>query len=120
MFKLLLETGKVDVDSKDEHGNAPLGWAVEGGHETIFNLLLETGKVDKGDKNCTTLLWVSAAGGHLNMVERILQEAPEVNPVATGLSNLAAFYAAVEAGHLAEVQRLLREKADVNAGAARF
>jgi ankyrin repeat protein len=46
VVKLLLETGKVEVDSKDETGRTPLLWAVENGHEAIVKLLLETGKVE--------------------------------------------------------------------------
>ncbi|OCK75162.1 hypothetical protein K432DRAFT_467098, partial [Lepidopterella palustris CBS 459.81] len=33
VVKLLLETGKVDVDSKDKDGQTPLSWAAEKGHE---------------------------------------------------------------------------------------
>src|ERR1700722_7725409 len=46
VVKLLLETGKADVDSKDRYdgGRTPLWWAVERGYETVVKLLLETGK----------------------------------------------------------------------------
>jgi ankyrin repeat protein len=37
--KLLLETGKVDVDSKSEDGWTPLSWAAESGYEAIAKLL---------------------------------------------------------------------------------
>ena len=50
--KQLLDTGKVDVDSKDnEYGLTPLSWAARNGHEAVVKLLLETGKVDVGSKN---------------------------------------------------------------------
>jgi ankyrin repeat protein len=40
MVKLLLATGKVDIDPKDsEHGRTPLSWAAEGGHEAVVKLL---------------------------------------------------------------------------------
>jgi ankyrin repeat domain-containing protein 50 len=40
VVKLLLETGKVDVDSKDEdYGRTPLSWAAENGHEAVVKLL---------------------------------------------------------------------------------
>ncbi|KAH0538836.1 hypothetical protein FGG08_004612 [Glutinoglossum americanum] len=40
IVKLLLATGKVDVDSKDNYyGQTPLSWAAENGHEAIVKLL---------------------------------------------------------------------------------
>lgn len=41
--KLLLDTGKVDVDSKDEDGRTPLLWAAASGHEAVVKLLLKKG-----------------------------------------------------------------------------
>jgi hypothetical protein len=43
VVKLLLETGKVDVDSKDKYGRTPLSWAAENGHEAVVKLLCYTG-----------------------------------------------------------------------------
>jgi hypothetical protein len=40
--KLLLETGKVDVDFKNNWSRMPLWWAAEKGHEAVVKLLLET------------------------------------------------------------------------------
>jgi ankyrin repeat protein len=47
---LLLETGKVEVNSKSEFGRTPLSWAAENGHEAVVKLLLETGKVEVDSK----------------------------------------------------------------------
>ncbi|RYP24412.1 hypothetical protein DL767_008620 [Monosporascus sp. MG133] len=44
--KLLLETGKVDTDSKNNHGRTLLSYAAEKGYEGIVKLLLKTDKVD--------------------------------------------------------------------------
>jgi ankyrin repeat protein len=44
VVKLLLQTGKVDVDSKDtEYGRTPLSWAAEEGHEEVVKLLHQAG-----------------------------------------------------------------------------
>jgi ankyrin repeat protein len=43
--KLLLETGKVEVDRKNSHNETPLWIAAKNGHEAIAKLLLETGKI---------------------------------------------------------------------------
>jgi ankyrin repeat protein len=52
MVKFLVETGEVDVNSKDVNGYTPLYWPQRRRHESIVRLLLETGKVEvisKGD-----------------------------------------------------------------------
>jgi len=72
VVKLLLKTGKVDVDSKNNNGRTPLSWAAENGHEAVVKLLLETGKVDVDSKNDyygrTPLSW-AAENGHEAMVK---------------------------------------------------
>jgi ankyrin repeat protein len=39
VVKVLLATGQVDVDAKDEYGQTPLSRAAEGGHEAVVRLL---------------------------------------------------------------------------------
>jgi ankyrin repeat protein len=39
VVKLLLDTGKVDVDSKGVDGRTPVWWAAENGHESVVELL---------------------------------------------------------------------------------
>ncbi|OCL09099.1 ankyrin, partial [Glonium stellatum] len=68
MVKLLLTTGRVDVDSKDkDYGRTPLSWAAENGHEAVVKLLLATGRVDVESKDKdygrTPLSW-AAENGH--------------------------------------------------------
>jgi ankyrin repeat protein len=57
-------------------------------------------------------------GGHLTVVERLLQEKADVNAAADS-EGMTALEAAAEGGHLTVVKRLLQEKADVNAAAAK-
>jgi ankyrin repeat protein len=74
--RLLLETGKVDVDWKGSDGRTPLSWATGNGHETVVRLLLETGKVDADSKDTdgqTPLSW-AAANGH-EAVVKLLEKA---------------------------------------------
>lgn len=73
-MKLLLDTGEVDVDSKDSLGWTPLFYAAEHGNEAVVKLLLETGKVDVDLKDSfgrTPLSW--AAGGGNEAVVKLLQ-----------------------------------------------
>ncbi len=39
VVKLLLSTGKVNVDMKDNYGGTPLSRAAENGHEAVVKLL---------------------------------------------------------------------------------
>jgi ankyrin repeat protein len=122
VVKLLLETGKVDVDSKDKSGRTPLSWAAEGGHLAVVERLLQ----EKAEVNATaaeydggrTALQAAAEGGHLAVIERLLQEKAEVNAAAAYRDGRTALQAAAGGGHLAVVERLLQEKAEVNAAAA--
>ncbi|KAH8710035.1 ankyrin repeat-containing domain protein [Phaeosphaeriaceae sp. PMI808] len=72
VVKLLLETGKVDIDSKDENGRTPLSWAAEGGHLAVVERLLQ----EKADINAAaaygggrTALQAAAERSRLPVVE---------------------------------------------------
>ena len=75
VVKLLLGTGKVDVDSKDSEVWTPLSRTAENGHGAIVKLLLDTWKVDVDSKdpeyNGTPLSW-AAENGHEAVVELLL------------------------------------------------
>jgi len=74
--KLLLETGKVDVDSNDYYRRMPLVWAAMKGHEAVVKLLLETGKMDvdwKYGHNGRTPLLLAARNGHEAVVKLLLE-----------------------------------------------
>ena len=43
VVKLLLETGKADVESKDGCGQTPLSWAKKNGHKRTVSLLQSYG-----------------------------------------------------------------------------
>ena len=65
VVKLLLDTGKVDVDSKSESGQTPLLYAAWNGREAVVKLLLDTGKVDvdsKSESGQTPLLYAAENG----------------------------------------------------------
>ncbi|KAF3402933.1 hypothetical protein DPV78_003809 [Talaromyces pinophilus] len=51
VVKLLLETGKVDVNSSDRLGYTALYYAIIGQHDAVIHLLLETSKVDMNYKD---------------------------------------------------------------------
>ena len=74
--KQLLETGKVDVNWKDNgYGRTPLWWAAGYRHEAVVKLLLKTGKVnvDSKDKYGETPLSSAARNGHEAVVKLLLE-----------------------------------------------
>ena len=73
------------------------------GSEDISQFILDSG------------LQSAAGGGHLDVVERLLQEKADVNAAAVEYDGRTALQAAAEGGYLDVVERLLQEKADVNA-----
>jgi hypothetical protein len=74
VVKLLLNTGKVEADSKNNVGWTPLSWAARNGHEAVVKLLLDTGKVeaDSKDDDGRTLLSLAAEQGHEAIVKLLL------------------------------------------------
>jgi hypothetical protein len=73
--KLLLETGKVDIDSKDNNGRTPLLRTGQNGDEAIIELLLKTGKVDIDSRDnfgWTPLSW-AAQNGHEAIFKLLLK-----------------------------------------------
>ena len=118
VVKLLLDTGKVDVDSKDYRGQTPLSWAAENGHEGIVKLLLDTGKVDVDSKNShggrTPLSW-AAEKGHEGIVKLLLDTGKvDVDSKNSHVGRTPLWWAA-EKGHEGIVKLLLDTgKADVD------
>ncbi|KAK5710089.1 hypothetical protein LTR17_019202 [Elasticomyces elasticus] len=73
---LLLDTGKVELNTKDDlDGRTPLSWAARGGYEAVVKLLLDTGHSDVNSKDTeygsTALSW-AAASGHEEVVKLLL------------------------------------------------
>jgi ankyrin repeat protein len=108
IVKLLLKTGKVDIDSKDKSGRTPLSWAAEKGYEAIFKLLLETGKVDIDSKDTiygqAPLSW-AAEKGHEAIV-KLLLETGKVDIDTQSNSGRTPLSWAAEKGHEAVVKLL--------------
>jgi ankyrin repeat protein len=76
VVQLLVQTGKVDVDSKDESGKTPLSWAAEEGNKDVVQLLVETDKVDVDSKDKderTPLSWAAESSNRWNHYEPVVK-----------------------------------------------
>lgn len=60
-MKLLLETGRLDVNCKDRHNRTLLLFYASAGYEAAVRLLLESGKVDINCKDSYVEAPLSAA-----------------------------------------------------------
>jgi ankyrin repeat protein len=116
LVRLLLKTGKVDVDMKDHLGRTPLFWAAKCGHQDVVQLLLKTGKVDvstKDEKGCT-LLYKAAERGHKAIV-RLLLKTGKVDVDTKDKWGCTPLFRAAERGHQDVVRILLKTgKVDVD------
>ena len=109
IVRLLLETGKIDIDSKDKLGQTPLWWAVQEGHEAVVKLLLETGKVDvdSKDKFGQTPLSRAAQRGHEAVVRLLFETGKaDINSKDNNFGRTHLWRAAQQ-GHEAVVRLLL-------------
>jgi ankyrin repeat protein len=116
VVRLLLETGKVDVNSKDKADRTPLMQAVGYGHEAVVKLLLETDKVDVNLKSIYdwTPLSLAARNGYKAVV-KLLLETDKINVDSKDRIGQTPLFRAAEYGYEAVVKLLLETgKVDVN------
>lgn len=117
VVKLLLQTGKMDLNLKDsESGKTPIAYAAENGHEGIARLLLRTGKVDpdSDSKDGWTPLSYAAKNGHKSIAEMLLGTG-KVNPesVTRDRFHVTPLAIAAAAGH-DEIVKLLFQTAKID------
>ena len=115
VVKLLLDTGKVDVEAKDNYGLTPLLLAAKNGHAAVMKLLLDSGNANIESKsNAQIPLSWAARDGHEAVVKLLLETGKvDVNSKSgTGQTPLSQ---ATENGHEAIVKLLLNNsKVDVD------
>jgi ankyrin repeat protein len=117
VVKMLLDTGKVDVDAKDYIGRTPLSLAAGNGHEAVVKMLVDTGKVDVDakDEGGRTPLWWAARNGHEAVVKMLL-DTGKVDVDAKNESGRTPLWWAAMKGHEAVVKMLVDTgKVDVDA-----
>ncbi|KAH6714716.1 ankyrin repeat-containing domain protein [Leptodontidium sp. MPI-SDFR-AT-0119] len=111
VVKLLLETGRADMNSKDYDSQTLLLWAAEEGYEAVVKLLLERGaQIEAEDKSGRTpLSWATDEAVVKLLLERGAQIEAKDKSGRTPLS-----WAAVQ-GHEAIIKLLLEKGAELEA-----
>ena len=103
-----------EVNSRDDEGSTPLYCALENGKPDVVQLLLNNGadvRVRVRNRNRNTLLHIAAAGGHLEVVRKLLNLNAEVN--SRNDHGSTPLFLASENGHTGVLQLLLDLNADL-------
>ncbi|KAH7117683.1 ankyrin repeat-containing domain protein [Dendryphion nanum] len=86
VVELLLNTGRVDIDSVDHEGRTPLWFAVEAEQEPMVRLLLDRGANANGrGLQCECPLNLAIGKGNMNIVKLLLDMGADLN--SHGLRN---------------------------------
>ncbi|KAK6531048.1 hypothetical protein TWF281_007875 [Arthrobotrys megalospora] len=114
VVKLLIDAGRVDVDSKDAKRRTPLSWAAEKGHVEIAKFLIDTDWVDFDSKayNSRTPLSWAAEKGHVEIV-KLLIDTGWVDVDSKADNSRTPLSWAAGAGHV-EVVKLLIDTSQVD------
>ncbi|KAM5342908.1 hypothetical protein ACJ41O_013874 [Fusarium nematophilum] len=115
VVRMLLDTGKVNVDSRDKKGRTPLSLAAWYGHEATVRVLLHTGKVnvDSRDNGGQTPLSLAAESGYEEVVG-ILLDTGKANADSRDKNGRTPLSWAAEHGY-EEVIRVLLNTCNVDA-----
>jgi ankyrin repeat protein len=115
--KLLVETGKVDINALDLFGRAALHYAARDRQADIVKLLLETGKADVNisEKSCYTPIFYAVRAPDYNIVKMLLDTgAVDTNPPNAAPDTLLHSASGVESPDLVRLLILETGKASVN------
>lgn len=122
VVKLLLNTGKVDLNSQNQKGETPLLLAARRGYDTVVKKLLDTGNVDPNASDVCedTPLLVAVYGNHVAVV-RLLLETGKADPNVKRIVDKGSWIGqtppiyASRNGHLESVRLLLESHGlDIN------
>ncbi|KAF4973151.1 hypothetical protein FSARC_495 [Fusarium sarcochroum] len=100
IFKILVDTGRVDINQRDARGRSPLCHAARSGSTEIVELLLGDENVEKDefDEDGRTPLSHAAELGHIDIV-RLLLRCGKVNAGSKDLKGNGPYYYAIRFHH---------------------
>ena len=117
--KLLLETGKANIEETGPYGHTALRIAANKGHSSTVAMLLSQGaRVDSRDEEGNTPLLAAAQEGHTEVCELLLANGSDLEVKSPKTRFTALIYAALN-GDQSLLQLLISHKADVNSGDGR-
>ncbi|KAJ2978056.1 hypothetical protein NUW58_g7615 [Xylaria curta] len=113
IVKILLDTKKLDINSRDQNGLTALSIAASYGRNTIVELLLDTTEtdIDSQDENGLTALSFAAMNGHEAVVKLLLKSF--ANPDSRDKYGRTPLFYAHENKHPAVVKLLAERSAEV-------
>ncbi|KAM0313692.1 hypothetical protein ACHAPQ_011993 [Fusarium lateritium] len=116
IFKIIVDTGKVDITGRDPHGWTPLHHASDVGSAEIVEFLLQHETVKADEKNLVgrTPLSFAAEEGMKNIVQ-ILLRLDAVDPDSRDLEGHSPYYYAIRSSH-DSVAKLLADTGRVDCG----
>ncbi|KAF3065402.1 Ankyrin repeat domain-containing protein 50 [Trichoderma lentiforme] len=114
MCRILLATGRVEVDTKYLNNQTPLLSAANQGHQAVVRLLLATKQVDINveDEGGMTPLSLTARNGDMAMV-KLLLDTGQIDFETKNHGNLRSLLFAAWNGHEAIVKLFLTDHADM-------
>ncbi|KAM9632511.1 ankyrin repeat domain-containing protein 29 isoform 4-T4 [Trichechus inunguis] len=114
LLKLLLNSGRVDVDCRDSHGTTLLMVASYAGHlNCVRELVLQGADINLQREDGATALFLAAQGGYLNVIRLLLSSGAKVNqPRQDGTAPL---WIASQMGHSEVVRVMLLRGAERDA-----
>ena len=113
-IQVFLDSGLVDVHTKDKWGNTPLYWAAAWGSLEVVELLISSGaEVNAKGYNDWTPLHLVAVRHSLAVAELLISSGAEVNAKTNGGST--PLHAAARMNSLEVAELLISSGADVNA-----
>jgi len=113
VVKLLLRRGNVDVDARNELGQAPLHLAVRHGHANVVKMLLQRADINVNVKDSAgaSPLHLASDEGHIK-VTQLLLERKDVDVNVRNDANSSPIQVAARKGHVEIVQLLKRSGTD--------
>ncbi|XP_012860170.2 ankyrin repeat domain-containing protein 29 [Echinops telfairi] len=113
LLKLLLNSGRVDVDCRDSHGTTLLMVASYAGHlDCVRELVLQGADINLQREDGGTALLAASQYGHMKVVDTLLKHGANIHDQL--YDGATALFLAAQGGYLDVIRLLLSSGAKVN------